>query len=595
MNKIKGCSDAIKIKHLVIIFVVSLLVALPTRTYQLLALVNTENGFFENGDFTVPLLYGCVGACTLLFLVFSFLCKGIPAPKFNTGKNPFLAIASLLMAGGFVWDIISIERKIVPQLSGYVSSDVFKNLFTVYLEENGGTFLVLEFVFAILGVFWSLIFAASYFEGKAYHKKFPLLALSPLCWCISVLVSKLMEPISFITVSELLFEIFMLVFAMLFFITFARICTGVFTENSMWGIFAYGFAAALFAGMVTIPRLIIYFSGLDHVAGYEFSLTHLSIFVFVIVAVLSARGIGFKHGLKNIQSVSELDLPDDEDVVVKESNKTLVTEIADDEISYMEDALSDQNISATDSEMDIALDEYMKEMEEKTSEISKEEPVAEVIEEATEEPAVEVIEEATEEPVIEAIEEVTEEPVIEAIEEATEEPVIEVIEEVTEEPVIEVIEEATEELAVEVIEEATEEPVIEAIEEATEEPVIEAIEEVTEEPVIEAIAEVTEENVVEAIEEATEETEETFGNISEMLIDDSEDIDKIVDDLKKDKKYPKKTYPLKTISKKEKKDSSEKPKKEKVKKSKKKSTEDSNDEPIKIMSLADLKKEKDSE
>ena len=551
MNKLKGSSDAIRIKHLIIIFAVSLLVALPTRTYQLLALVNHENGFFENGDFTVPVLYGLIAVFTILILVLSFLCKDIPSPKINTGKNPVLAIASLLMTGGFVWDIILTERKIVPQISSYVSVDVFRNLFSVYLKENGGIFLVLQFVFAVLGVFWSLIFAASYFEGKPYYKKFPILALSPLGWCMSVLVSKLMKPISFITVSELLFEIFMMVFAMLFFITFARISTGVFTENSMWGIFGYGLATAFFGAVVTIPRLVILFAGLNAVEGNEFSFTHLAIFIFSVVFILSVIGVGFKHGLKNIQSVQDLELPDDEDVVVKGSDIAYVTEIADDEITYAEDVY-EENISEEGFAIDEAMDKYLNEID------------ADIISET--------VEEITEEPVVEDVEEIAEEPVVEYVKEIAENPVVEDVEEIAEEPVVEDIEEIAEE------------PVVEDVEEIAEEPVIEVVEEIAEEPVVE-------ETTTEDVSVTNIKNGEDFVDFSEMLIEDIEDVEQIKPEKESKKSRPKKEkYPVKEKKVKEKK-KEQKQVKQKKSASKKK---DDDEEVIKIVSLADLNKDKDS-
>ena len=428
MNKLKGSSNAIRMKHLLILFVVSLLLALPIRTYQLLVLVNPENGFYENGDFTVPVLFGAVAVFTLLFVVLSFVSKSVPAPKIKTGKNPLLGIASLLLAGGFVWDVIVIERRIVPQINNNINVDIFRNLFSVYLKENGGTFLVLELIFAILAALYFLIFAISHFEGKPHYKKLPIIALAPLCWCMSVLVSKLMKAISFITVSELLFEIFMLVFAMLFFLTFARICSGVFTENSMWGIFGYGFAAAFFGAVVTIPRLVVLFMDLEPVDGNEFSFTHLTIFIFTVVFILSAIGVGFKHGLKNIKTVSELELPDDEDVVVKGSDVAYITEVADNEIEYVTDIQKNEETvieEVLSYGIDEALDDYLEEIET--------ESIAETAENITEEPVIETVEEVIEEPVAEIVEEVTEEPVVKVIEEVTEEPVVEIIEEATEE------------------------------------------------------------------------------------------------------------------------------------------------------------------
>ena len=74
MKKIKGSLSAIRMSHLVVLFAVMAVSGLAIRTYQLLVMVNPTNGFFENANFTVPVLYGilavgCVCAVSAIFLV----------------------------------------------------------------------------------------------------------------------------------------------------------------------------------------------------------------------------------------------------------------------------------------------------------------------------------------------------------------------------------------------------------------------------------------------------------------------------------------------------------------------------------------------
>ena len=435
MKRLKGSVSAIKMKYLIFVFAAAMLVALPTRVYQLLAVVDYTNGFYNGSDVTVPVLYGAIFVFALIFMALSFLSKEVPSPKLPAGKNPILGVASIVMVAGLGWDILSIEKKVVPQVQGGFSFEMFKSLFASNLEQNGGTFLVLEFVFAIFAIFYFLIFAVSHLNGKASYKEYKLLALSPLCWSITMLISRLMTAVSFIKVSELLFEIFMLVFVMLFFLTFARVSSGVFTEDSMWGIYGYGFSATLFAGLVTIPRIVCAVVGLPYVEGYEFNFAHLAILLFVVSYIVASLGVGFKDGFKNMRAAAEVQLPDDEDVVIKHS-KAVVEEVAEQEPEYE------------------LVEEPEEEIEEAVEEI--EEP-AEVIEEAVEE-----IEEP-EEGIEEAVEEI-EEPaqVIEETVEEIEEPA-EVFEESVEEieKPAEVIEEAVEKIeeSVEVVEETVEAPV----------------------------------------------------------------------------------------------------------------------------------------
>jgi len=126
-----------------------------------------------------------------------------------------------------------------------------------------------------------------------------------------------MTAISFSKMSELLFEIFTCVFLMLFFLTFARISSGVFTENSMWGIYGYGLSAAFLGAVVTIPRIVISVVGLNPVKGYEFNFSHLACVVFILAYVFASLGVGFKDGLKNRRAINDIALPDDSEAVFK--------------------------------------------------------------------------------------------------------------------------------------------------------------------------------------------------------------------------------------------------------------------------------------
>lgn len=344
MNKLKGSSSAVKMKYLLFVFAAAVLVSLPTRVYQLLALVDTTNGFFKESDVTIPVLYGVTVVFALLFLVLSFISKEVPSPKLPTGKNPVLGIASFVMVAGLGADMLSVLRENIPANQG--SGAIFVNLLKANISKNGGTFTILEFVFAFFAIIYFIVFAISHLNGKASYKEFKLLALTPLCWAMTVLVTKLMNAISFIKVSELLFEIFMFVFTMLFFLTFARISSGVFTEDSMWGIYGYGLTAALLASIVTIPRIVMALVGLDAVEGNEFNFAHLTTFVFIIAYIFASLGIGFKDGLRNRRQVNEIQLPDDEDIVKKEDfNEYLEEEEAVEENEFSEESEAPQESS----------------------------------------------------------------------------------------------------------------------------------------------------------------------------------------------------------------------------------------------------------
>lgn len=438
MNKIKGSSSAVKMKYLLFVFAAAVLVSLPTRVYQLLALVDASNGFFKENDITVPVLYAVLVVFGIIFLVLSFISKEVPSPKLPTGKNLLLGIASFVITGGMGWDIFRTLGEIIPVNQG--NTAIFMSLLKNNLAQQGGTFTILEMVFAFFAIIYFIVFGISHLNGKASYKEFKLLALSPLCWSMTVLISKLMNPISFIKVSELLFEIFMFVFVMLFFITFARISSGVFTEDSMWGIYGYGLVASLLAAIVTIPRIVIALVGLDAVEGYSFDFSHLAILVFIMTYVFASLGVGFKDGLKNRRTVNEIDLPDDFEVVAKKD---------DFEISFEEDVEEIELAEVTEEITEEATEQLVEEnpdnIEAETTdtvngfEIKFDEAVLDdaIIEEQKEADAEEVIEEQVQEAAEETIEEFEEEQIegiVEKVtEDAAEEQAKEIVEEKTEE------------------------------------------------------------------------------------------------------------------------------------------------------------------
>ncbi len=461
MNSVKGKFGAIKMKYLIFVFAVALLAALPTRVYQLLALVD-ENGFFNGSDATVTVLYIALGVFCVLFMVLSYLSKEVPSPKLPVGKNPILGISSLFMVAGLIWEIISIERAIVPPANDIIPQQL-KQVFINNIQANGGIVLILEVVFAVFSIFWFLVFAICHLNGKASYKEFKLLALTPVCWATVSLVGRLMTAVSFIRVSDLLFEIFMFVFAMLFFLTYARISTGVFTENSMWGIYGYGFCASAFAGLVSVPRLVCEFAGKAPAEGYEFSFIHFAAFIFMVSYIFASLGIGFDGGLRKIKEISEIDLPDDNEVVVKHAGSSKI-QVEEDEYENL--LLSfEEEFGAEESDEETAEDNTAEDnADEETAiegEPAQEEDFLvsfedEILEEAAEE-AIEVEDEILEEAAEKAIED-EDEIFEEAAEEAAEDE-DEIPEEAAEETIEdedEIPEEAAEE-AIEVEDEIPEE------------------------------------------------------------------------------------------------------------------------------------------
>lgn len=349
MSRLKGFSKSVKLKYVLFAFAAAVVILLPVRVYQLLAIVDPQNGFFRNQDGTVALIYTLAIIFPIVFLILSYISNEVPSPKLPVGKNALLSVSSALMAGGLVWDIIRIEKDIFPAFNS--SSEQFFALLRINLTKRGSFFTGLEFIFAIFAFIYFVIFATSHFGGKASYKEYKFLALSPLLWSMARLITKLMQAISFVRVSELLFEIFMLVFLMMFFMTFARISTGVFTEDGMWGIYGYGLCAALFASLITVPRIVMAVVGQEPVEGNEFNGADLSSLIFVLTYIFASFGVGFKGAVAERKSIADVELPDENDVVTKYDMA-----VSDDSVEEAENTPVEENDN-TDTDYEDLLDE----------------------------------------------------------------------------------------------------------------------------------------------------------------------------------------------------------------------------------------------
>ena len=308
MKRIKGAYEAIKLRYLLFIFAAATLVALPLRVYQLLALIDNKTGFYIEDNGIIYLLSGILLLVVGAFIILSFISKEVPSPDLPEGKNMLLGVSSSILGVAFVVDVFSVLFQIIPPRSAITA---FMEVLKSNIANAGGAFIIFQFIFGLFAFLYFLIFAVSHLTGKGHYKEYKILALSPLCWAITRLVSKLMSAISFMSVSELLFEIFMLVFLMLFFLTFARITSGIFTEDSMWGIYGYGLSAAIFAALITVPRLVMFVVGRDAVEGSPFNFSDFACLIFVISYIFASLGVGFKSNNADYAGVKTYGAEDD--------------------------------------------------------------------------------------------------------------------------------------------------------------------------------------------------------------------------------------------------------------------------------------------
>ena len=320
MKKLKGSLKSVKMKYLLFMYAASLFILLPLRVYQLLAATERLTGFFVIGDKTGYVIYGLILLFVVLFLALSFLSREVPSPRLKSGKNMPLGIAALIFAAGLLYDVSMFVVKVYP---AGASGSVFFSALKMNIINGTPIFNIPKMLLAVITIIWLVLFAVGNFCGKFDYKRYKIIALAPVFWAVIRTMSYLTDAINYFNVSEILFEIAANAFLVLFFLAEARISTGVFSVDSMWGIYGYGFSAAVFISLITVPRIVVTVLNRRNPISFSFEPVDFGALVFVLTYIFASFGIGFDGSAKERKLISEIALPEDGAVVRKGDNRRL--------------------------------------------------------------------------------------------------------------------------------------------------------------------------------------------------------------------------------------------------------------------------------
>lgn len=281
MQKKKGRTFAgIDAKVLAATLGIALLAAIPLRTVQLFTNMENYTGFFEEVDWTVYVVYAVFAVAAVVLAVLPALSAKLPASRPVVQKNKALALGAFAFAAGIAYDVALGLVKVLRTVNGVTAKTVLTVLFT-----NGIFALILQILCGIAACIFMVLVGLSYTGERATYGEYRLLALMPLFWTLFRLVARFMTKISFTMVSELLFELAMLCFMMLFLLSFARISAQISQKGEMKKAFCFGLPAAFFALTVGATRLICTVGGRAELLadGFPFSLADLGFGIFAAV------------------------------------------------------------------------------------------------------------------------------------------------------------------------------------------------------------------------------------------------------------------------------------------------------------------------
>lgn len=233
----------------ILIFAAAAIIALPVRTLQYFTVLESDTGFFSKNDWSIYVLGIVSGAAILAFLILGFLKRKTLDYSLEITKRPGQGILCFTAAAGILMNAVDILVKIMN--SNSFADDA----------KTANLLLGVQAVFALFSAIYFVALGASLVGGKTNGSEYRLISLAPVIWSIFRLVYRFTRTISYIKVSDLMLEMIMLVFFILFFMAFAQVNSRVDADKKEWKIAAYGLPSALIALVCFVPRFIVMITG----------------------------------------------------------------------------------------------------------------------------------------------------------------------------------------------------------------------------------------------------------------------------------------------------------------------------------------------
>lgn len=268
----------------------------PLRVLEYFKYIEPETGFYT--DKSSPVIW-IVYALLILaggYSLFYFIVnrkKVIPTP-ISYKSLPFAAVSVVTALG--------VGADSVVQLTNYF------NLFSVqltagqsikqYISMQGGSILLILSVTGFLSAVYFLVSGIAVGLGNLSTSKLRLPALFPVIWCIFRLLYRFKRTISFTNVSDLLLELFLIAFSMMFFFACAQVNSKIdsvndeksIVRNEFWKVSGYGIPTFILAAVCFIPRLIVTVAGKGGLlpSFYPVSFADLAVLLFSAYTTVSA-------------------------------------------------------------------------------------------------------------------------------------------------------------------------------------------------------------------------------------------------------------------------------------------------------------------
>lgn len=238
-----------------LIFAVAAVILLPLRTVQFFTVLEDGTGFFSEINFGVYLLFTVFIAAIISLLFLGLSKRKQLSFARDDFRSPGNAILSYVAAVGAVLDALNCFNLAAGLGIQGLSTAVFDEITPIQSMLLG-----LEGIFAVISAVFFVVIGSGLLSGKS-TENCRYLALFPVFWTICRMVFRFTRTISYIRVSDLLFEMVMLIFFVSFFFAFAQVNSRINSKYIEWKVAAYGLSASLSALICFVPRFIVILSG----------------------------------------------------------------------------------------------------------------------------------------------------------------------------------------------------------------------------------------------------------------------------------------------------------------------------------------------
>ena len=287
--KLKNANENLKLKMLLPVMYAVTVLLIIMRTFQLTRYIDSETGFITGGNALYVIFLAVIAIAVVGFTVVSYLSAEGRKIELIGLKDKACSIASVLFGVSLIYDSFTSFKDSVLILNNmYFDAYINKAELFKLLMSTGALPYAVQSIFAVISAVYIFILAKSFSSGsrKAHDRKY--IALAPIVWVAFKIITRFVKQISYIKVSDLFLELIMLALMILFFVAFAQVVSGVYSDDSRWRITALGFGSALVSLSINIPRLVLTVFAGDFVnKEYPFNLADTAFAVFAICVVIT--------------------------------------------------------------------------------------------------------------------------------------------------------------------------------------------------------------------------------------------------------------------------------------------------------------------